>query len=304
MSHNASLRVLIACGLLTLTAAVAHADKRMMHGVPHPVLGLADPIVIGPAMPSNAACELGHDLPPVDSFDYLDVTGGSDAYYTQLDPAACTACGTNSQFQVTQVHFTLRYMSPDTNYCTMPVSIQFTRTTTHAGCPKAADERNLIDSFGPFTVPIRGAGLDAAFAQPFTITLPHPVTITQLSYVGIVFTNFGTCDYNTGVADFPPELVYGDTTQCDPCKDFNYFVDSGGQNYQDYCKQVNSPGSPFRLGPPLFWASGECGTFVPIAPVSWGRLKVRYATPRRRRRRRIRRPACCAGSGPDSLRSI
>src|SRR6185503_5184503 len=100
-------------------------------------------------------------------------------------------------------------------------------------------------------------------APRFDLTLPQNVILTHTAFVAVTFSSWNDCRITNdgGISYVTPELVYGDTTLCDPCQDFNYYNDAGGPNFVDYCSAYNSPNHNFRLGPPVLYASGTCGQY-------------------------------------------
>ncbi len=274
--------------LVTCAFGTAHAGKKYILGQhPHPVAGFGRTITLGTSGTIDSSCALGNLLVPVDNFDYFTPEGGPDSYYVLVDPATCTGCSSvNAQMRVDHVHLSMWF--PAT--CTQPVDITFLGVTGPSpSCPKP-DEHTVLA--GPFHFDLPGVATADGDPTPlFDLALPTTVVLPHHAFLGMSISSFGTCNvsFDNGASFVNSQLVYGDTTACDPCKNYNYYFDSDGINKVDYCVVVNSPNSQFRLGPPIMSALGTCGSYVPVMPISWGRLKIRYNSPRRRRRLRSRR---------------
>ena len=290
MLHMRRLRPLILMLVFATCAfGTAHAGRKFILGArPRPAAGFGPTIHVGASTSVDSACALGNLIAPQDVFDYFTPEGGPDSYYTLVDPASCTGCSSiNAQMRVDHVHLSLWF--PTT--CTQPLDITFLARTGAPSCPKP-DERVVLA--GPFHFDLNGVTTTEGEPTPlFDLELPTPVVLPHDAFLGMSISSWGTCNvtFDNGASFVNSQLVYGDTTACDPCRNYNYYYDSDGINKVDYCVVVNSPSSQFRLGPPILSAQGTCGTYVPVMPASWGQLKVRYGSPRRRRRSRGRRAA-------------
>jgi hypothetical protein len=282
--------------LLAGAFGTARAGRKIMivGDPPHPLTHFEPTIQVGPRLTDDPACDVGNVLTPVDDFDYFDPTDGPDIYYTLIEPGLCDSCPPGSQLRVDRVRLSMWFPAA----CTQPVDISFVGMTGPASCPRP-DENNVIA--GPFHFDLPGVqSVDATGAPLFDLSLPTAVVLPHRAFLAMSITSFGTCNvtFDGGASFVNTKLVYGDTTKCDPCENYNNYYDSSGINRTDYCVVVNSANSQFRLGPPIQYVSGTCGQYVPVMPMSWGQLKIRYSTPRRRRRR-VRRGRDTLG--PPSL---
>lgn len=279
--------LIFALVLLTGAFGTAHAGRKVMivGEPPHPLTHFEPMIHIGPSLAGDPGCSLGNILPPMDDFDYFNPEDGPDIYYTLVEPGSCDSCPAGSQLRIDRVRLSMWFPAS----CTQPIDVSFVGETGPASCPKP-DETHVLA--GPFHFDLPGVTSADAFGAPlFDLALPTNVVLPHRGFLAISISSFGTCNvtFDGGASFVNTKLVYGDTTQCDPCKNYNNYYDSSGINRTDYCVVVNSPNSQFRLGPPIQYVVGTCGQYVPVMPVSWGQLKIRYSTPRRRRRvRRVR----------------
>jgi hypothetical protein len=284
MARPPAFPALLALALVALAYVPAHAVKIVVpierRGYQH-----AGPIIQVGASGATAAadtlCSNGNPPQPFDSYPYIDPENGPDSYYTLLDPATCVGCAPNASIRVDKVHVSMAF--PTT--CSQPIEITFVGPQGPPGCPRPAEQLVLA---GPFAFNLPGVPSPNPQSAPvFELMLPQPVVVPARSFIGMTVREWGNCrvTLDGGATFVTPELVYGDTTACDPCENWNYYFDTSGISRYDYCVVNNSSGSSFRLGPPVQWISGACGTFTPTLPASWGQLKMRYSSPRRRRRR-------------------
>jgi len=285
MSRNPGRYSLLIAVLLVgaLFGSAEAKQKRIVDGTQR--FTRFDPVIqVGAGTMVDDPCSAGANYPAFDVYDYIDVEGGPDSYYTYIDPGACDGCPTDSQLKVDFVHLSLSFPLS----CTQPVSITFVGTRSFGSCPYAPDESKVLA--GPFNFNLPGVPSSGAGSAPkFDLPIDPPIVLTHRSFVGMTFTTFGNCVPPTGGAQ--TNLVIADSTLCEPCRHYNYYVDIGGLFRTDYCAaNASNTGTGYSSGPPIIYASGTCGQYVPVLPATWGQLRMRYAKPRRRRRRAVRRP--------------
>jgi hypothetical protein len=276
MSHR-SLRPVIAFAALCvlLAAGSAHAEKKVaLPSGPRPADNLQGIIQIGnPRALQDSSCALGGVLPFFDDIDYIDPP--QDQYFTLLDPATCTECTATGTMTVEEIHVRLTFQTA----CSQPAIVRLVEAKNE-GCPEPDLTKPLM-SYLPINVVAPGPGQWEAL-----IALPEPVCLRGKAFLEVTFDQIGSL-CTDGIQELPPYIAYGDTNLCEPCHYYNFYSSGGDLNKEQLCRAI----AHWTPGPLLHWVTGHCCSLIPVQPATWGRLKIRYGSPRRVRRRRVRRPA-------------
>jgi hypothetical protein len=248
LAPRLSLPVTLAA--LALTAATALAAIK-----PAPVV---EPIDQGAAITSVklgttsvlATCTLGVTGTPYYLVNYL--LPPNDAYYTFIDPASCSACGSGIVNALT-AHAYLNFRA----VCTQPVSVGIYGAIGDPGC-YAPDESNPLCA--PFNVTLSPA---AAGNYNFSIPIPGGCCISQPAFLKIEFTSTAAgCATSTTI----PRLIT--TASCDlACTSWNVYPGGGPD---DLCVDIALAGNP------IMNVEVDCCASTPTHNRSWGTLKSSY----------------------------
>ena len=208
--------------------------------------GPFESITPGPPLP-NGPCVMGVTAAPAFIVNYL--LPPDDAYYTLIDPAACTTCP-NGSIAVNAAHLLLNFQVA----CTQPVTVSIVGATDENGC-MTPDPLNVL------CAPI-GYNLTPGAAGNFQFNLPIPqgCCITTKAFLVI---NFVAPGVGCSTASTRPRLIT--TNGCVDCVSWNIFP--GGTD--ELCA-VGFPGNP------NMWVDGDCCSTTPAGNASWGQLKSLY----------------------------
>lgn len=200
---------------------------------------------------ASSACALGVTGPAAWRVNYI--LPPNDAYYTFLNPGACSTCTGVAGVIATTAHVALSfgYM------CTQPVTVAVYGAQGSPGCYQpdlgtvyaAPTTHNL-------TPPATGI-------YEFSMPLPPGACFSGPAFLMVMFPVDGAaCDS----AATRPRLVTADG--CMPCTTWNIYAVGGPDDLCD--PLIGFPGNP------MMWVDADCCSVVPALPGSWGKLKLLY----------------------------
>jgi hypothetical protein len=269
MPHRHSLLLtLLFLGLTICAPGSARAERKVVlpagiHSAGH----LDGTIAVGPDLNAAGTCALGGVFPLFDILEDFFFPPG-DQYFTLLEPATCAECVATGTMTVDVVHIAMNFRTA----CNQPIVVSIVEAKPGA-CPEP-DLTKVLLAPTQFWLPGPGPG-----TFQFELSLANPVCLRGNAFLNMTINEFGSA---CSVSEFDtPTLAYADTMDCAPCRYYNYYSDGADIVKDQLCRSVGN----WTPGPLLHSVSGSCCDLVPVFPVSWGQLKIRYATPRRRRRR-------------------
>ena len=231
---------------LLCSATAAFADRPAPESTPLEP-GPFESITPGPIQP-NGPCVMGQSTGAAVIVNYL--LPPNDAYYTLIDPAACSC--PNASIAVQMAHVFLSYPVA----CTQPVTVSIVAAIDDGnGCLRPDPANKLCAPLAyNLTVPAAGNYI-------FNLPMPANCCITSKSFLEINFVAGGA---GCSTSATRPRLVTDQS--CDPCTSYNIYP--GGND--DLCLDAGFPGNP------IMYVDGDCCSTVPAENQSWGRVKSLY----------------------------
>ena len=204
-------------------------------------------ITPGPIQP-NGPCTMGQATGAAVIVNYL--LPPNDAYYTLLDPAACTC--PNGAIAVQMAHVFLNYPVA----CSQPVTVSIVAAVDDGtGCLRPDPDTKLCAPIA-YTLAAPAAG-----NYIFNLPMPANCCITSKAFLEINFVAGGAgCSTSTT----RPRLITDQS--CDPCTSYNIYPAGN----DDLCTDVGFPGNP------IMYVDGDCCSTTPAGHATWGQLKGMY----------------------------
>lgn len=233
---------MLAC--IALTSGVALAAKTVPTALP--VRGLVATKITAGQLPlsGTVACQLGVLGAPAQAFNYL--LPPNDAYYTLINPAACSGCASPA-IQVVLGHMYLYFQQA--NACGLDISVGVVGTGGDVAC-FTPDPSIVLCNRLTYTVSVPAPGL-------YDVALPLPAAccIDKPAFLEYTFDNAGTC------SPLPAIVTTGDCTGCT-----SYNIYPGGND--DLC--------PILGGDLVMFADAACCGTTSARASSWGTMKGLY----------------------------